>query len=129
MKKIFVLCTVFLSIPLLASAGIYTLHYDWDCNGTSNSAIVVTYSDGTFVTSEQGSGTWVSENGAVLFQFDMGCCPLYILSTTSLYGFMKCTDGSDACDTATYNCFWATPGLPTTVGGSDDGILMDGSVE
>jgi len=42
--------------------GLWTLHYDWGCVGSSSRVTIQFFGDGTFLTSENNTGTW-SQDG------------------------------------------------------------------
>ena len=53
-----------MSIP-----GEWTLHFDWDCNGSYNSTDINFNSNGTF-QSGRYTGTWYQVEGMIIWSFD-----------------------------------------------------------
>jgi hypothetical protein len=60
----------------MAVPGKWTLFYDWDCDGTYNTATMTVNSDGTFTASiavglpEDFTGLWTQDAGMFTFTFD-----------------------------------------------------------
>jgi hypothetical protein len=59
------------------ATGLWTLHYDWDCDGTIGSTDLTLNSDNSFTTGEGHSGTWTQTDNLIVFTFTGGTGTVY----------------------------------------------------
>ena len=81
--------------------GDWTLNYDWNCDGSSNTATITFAADGTFTTSGGGSGTWTQNGDQVQWVYDNGTTYDGTISGDTMSGTMVGYTGSTGCWDAT----------------------------
>lgn len=50
--------------------GAWTIHYDWGCTGNYSQTSLTFNTNGTFTDGFGETGTWISHDGQILFQFN-----------------------------------------------------------
>ncbi|GEM_PF-3382945 len=73
-----------------------TLYFDWDGSGFSSTPLAITTPGFTFQSGSGATGEVKLLGGCIALVYHTGCAPMY---AGPLYGFMKCTDGSQGATT------------------------------